>query len=434
MRRFRVAWKSRLIEERMEWTLRRRLWLVLGAAAALVVVLVELSGRQPVARVAVVQAVRQNLDASISSNGKVEPITPYPIRAQFATFVQKVLVVEGQAVKRSQLLLTLDAEETRAQLARAQEQLVTAEDDLRAARAGGRADEAAKLESDLRKAELERARLRSAREVLERLVAKQAATKDELEQNQVALERAEADWQRLRKIKEEFARRAQLDVERATLLTKRSRDEVRALEEKVRSAQVTSPVDGTLYALPVHLGDFVKVGDLLAELADLHRVRVRAFVDEPDLGALEPNQKIEITWDALPNQAWYGRTEQIPKQVVARGTRSVGEVLCSVGNAKLELLPNTNVNVRIHLRERPNALVVPRGAVQLEGTRRFVFVVEGGGLGVGPSRLQKRAIQVGIASATNYEVLDGLREGETVALPGDVELKDGTAVRVVQAQ
>jgi len=434
MRRFWVARKSRLVEERMDWPLRTRIWLVLGAAVVLVVVLGELSGRQPVARVAVVPAVRQNLDASISSNGKVEPITPYSIRAQFPTFVEKVFVVEGQAVKRGQLLLTLGAEETSAQLARAQEQLVTAEDDLQAARAGGRADEAARLESDLRKAELERARLRSEREALERLVAKQAATKAELEQNQVALERAEADWQRLRKTKEEFARRAQLDVERAALLTRRSRDEVRGLEEKVRSAQVTSQADGTLYALPVHLGDFVKVGDLLGELADLRRVRVRAFVDEPDLGSLEPNQKVEITWDALPNQAWYGRTEQIPKQVVARGTRSVGEVLCSVENAKLELLPNTNVNVRIHLRERPNALVVPRGAVQLEGTRRFVFVVAGGGLGVGPSRLQKRAIQVGIASATNYEVLDGLREGETVALPGDVELKDDMAVRVVQAQ
>ena len=413
----------------MNWSWRRWVWLLLGAAVVLVVVLVKLSGRQPAARVAVMQVTRENLNASISSNGKVEPIAPYSIRALLSTFVAKVIALEGQTVKRGQLLLTLDVEEARAELARAKEQLVAAEDELRAAHAGGRADELAQLESDLRKTDAERTRLRREHEALQRLVAKQAATKDELEQNRAALERSEADWQRLQKVKAELARRARLDVERATLQVNRFRNEVRVLGEKVGSARITAPADGTLYSLPVRDRDFVKVGDLLAELADLRRVRVRAFIDEPELGGLEPNQTLDITWDALPSQVWHGRTEQIPKQVVARGTRSVGEVLCSVDNARLELLPNINVNVRVHLRERANALVVPRGAVQIEGARRYVYVVLNGGLG---SRLQKREIKVGIASATKYEVLDGLRERERVALPGDVELRDGMTVQVAE--
>lgn len=416
----------------MEWTLRKRIWAVLALAVVLVVVLVRLSGRQPVARVAVVHAVRENLDAIVSSNGKVEPIAPYTIRAQFPTFIEKVFATEGQAVKRGQVLLMLAADQIRADLARAREQLIAAHDQSRAARAGGPADERARIESDLQKADAERARLRREREALERLVAKQAATKVELDQNQIALERAEADWQRLQRNRAELSRRAGLDVKRARLLTEQAREQVAALEEKARSAQVVAPVDGTLYSLPVHPRDYLKVGDLLAEVADLRRVRVRAFIDEPELGSLEPGQTVEITWDALPDRTWYGRTEQIPKQVVARGTRSVAEVLCSVDNSKLELLPNTNVDVRVHLRERKNALVVPRGAVHREGTRRFVFIVENGGFGSG--RLQKREIHVGIAGATNYEVLDGLREGETLALPGDVELRDGMSVRVVQAQ
>ena len=416
----------------MDWKLSKGAWISLGVAVVLLVVLlVMLSGRQPVARVAVVKVVRENLSAVVSSNGKVEPITPYDLRAQFATFVDKVLVVEGQAVKRGQVLLLLNADEARAQLARAREELASAQDDLRVARAGGSAAEAAQIDSDLRKAEIERARLRRERDALERLVAKQAATKDELSQNQVQLERTETDLQRLRKAKEEFQRRAGLDVERATLRVEHFREEVRALEEKVRSARLTAPVNGTLYSLPVRERDYVKVGDLLAEVADLHRVRVRAFIDEPELGGLEPHQKVEITWDALPNRVWTGETEQIPKQVVARVTRSVGEVLCSVPNDKLELLPNINVNVRIYMKQRPNALAVPRGAVRIEGGHRYVFVVEGGLLGVERSRLQKREIKVGIASATGYEVLEGLQEGETLALPGEVELKDGMTVRVV---
>ena len=51
----------------------------------------------------------------------------------------------------------------------------------------------------------------------------------------------------------------------------------------------------------------MKIGDLLAEMADLHSVRVRAFIDEPELGALEPGEPVKITWDALPNRRGQAR-------------------------------------------------------------------------------------------------------------------------------
>jgi len=178
----------------------------------------------------------------------------------------------------------------------------------------------------------------------------------------------------------------------------------------------------------------VKVGDLLAEMADLHKVRVRAFIDEPELGALETNQPVKITWDALPSKTWTGKTETVPKQVVPHQNRSVGELLCAVNNDNLELLPNINVNVRINSRERIGVLSVPRGAVEADGGRRYVFVVRKSQLGVGKSTLEKREIHVGIADATNYEVVSGLQEGELVALPGDVDLRDGMTVIVVTTE
>jgi HlyD family secretion protein len=133
----------------------------------------------------------------------------------------------------------------------------------------------------------------------------------------------------------------------------------------------------------------------------------------------------------LPSRSWQGKTEVVPKQVVQRQTRSVGELLCTVNNDKLELLPNINVNVRINSKQRINVLAVPRGAVEAESGRRFVFVVKPAELGVGPSRLEKREIHVGIADATSYEVTSGLQEGEMVALPGDFDLRDGMPVKIV---
>ena len=408
--------------------------LFLLAAGVLAYILVNASGRQPVAKIAAVMPKKENLTSSITSNGKVEPVSPYTMRAQIATFVENVRAVEGQAVRKGQVLLTLDVNDVRAQLARARADLVHAQDDLRAARTGGRPEAVAQVTGYLAKARAERDRLQKEQDALARLLTQQAATRDELARNEVALAKAQADVTRLQAAKDEFDRRVQLDAQSAARRVDQAKSEITALEEKVKDSEIRAAADGTLYSLPVKKGDFVKVGELLAEMGDLHKVRVRAFVDEPELGVLEPDEPVIITWDALPNRSWEGRTEIIPKQVVARGARSVGELLCAVNNDKLELLPNINVNVRINAKERRNVLAIARGAVQVEGARRFVYVVKDPALSVRRSTLERREIQVGIASATSYEVLGGLSEGEMVALPGEVDLKDGMPVRVVRSE
>jgi HlyD family secretion protein len=421
----------------MDRRLRNRILIFLALAAIVAFALVRLSGRQPVAKISAVTPIRENVISSISSNGKVEPIAPSVVRAQLDTFIERISAVEGQPVKKGQLLLELNVKDASAQLADTRSKLLRAEDDLSAARAGGRADEAAKTEGQLAAAIALRDRLQRNHDSLQRLIAQQAATKDELATNDLDLAKADAQAKQLTAVKQEFEHGVKLDANRTTLQVEQLRTAVAALEEKVHDGRIIAPTDGTLYSLgrsadglPLKAGDYVKVGDLLAEMADLHKVRVRAFIDEPEIGGLEPGEPVRITWDALPNRNWMGRTQVIPKQVVARGARSVGELLCEVNNDKLELLPNINVNVRINSRERVNVLTVPRGAVDAQGGRRFVFVVLRNALGVGKATLQKREIRVGIADAANYEVLDGLQEGEMVALPGDVDLKDGMPVKI----
>ena len=415
----------------MDRRLRNRILIFLALAAVAAFILVRLSGRQPVAKISAVLPIRENLSSSVDSNGKVEPIAPFVVRAQLDTFVEKVQGVEGQQVKKGQLLLELNVKDAAAQLAEARAKLLRAQDDLRSAKAGGRADDAARAIGDLAKAEAERDRLQRNHDALERLVAKQAATKDELATNELALASAQAEVTRLAGAKKEFGLNLSLSSSRAVLQVQQAQSEVAALEEKVRDGRITAPTDGTLYSLPVKAGDYVRVGDLLAQMADLHRVRVRAFIDEPELGAIQQNEPVKITWDALPNRSWAGRTEIVPKQVVPRGTRSVGELLCAVSNDGLELLPNINVNVRINSQERVNVLSVPRGTVSTENGRRFVFVVKKNPVAVSQSTLEKREIKVGIADSASYEVVSGLQQDELVALPGDTDLHDGMAVKVV---
>ncbi len=167
---------------------------------------------------------------------------------------------------------------------------------------------------------------------------------------------------------------------------------VSAASDLVRNLNVVSPFAGMAYNLPVRKDTFVAAGDLLVQVADLHRVRVRAFVDEPEIGRLQKGQPVEVTWDALPGRSWKGTVEYLPTNVVQHGTRMVGEVTCLLDNADLRLLPNTNVAVSIIQSRHDNALTVPReavrqdsrGQVRLSDRRRQAQAAQCGNLDLEP--------------------------------------------------
>src|SRR3977135_1877436 len=132
------------------------------------------------------------LEVWVTTNGVVEPTDPHQLRAPASAFVRTVPVVEGQRVKRGDVLMTLDFAQQKAEPPRARKDLAPAQDDLRNAEAGGAAVERAQIESDLRKTDAEVAHLRAERDTLTRLIATKAATRQELDQVNLDLARAEA--------------------------------------------------------------------------------------------------------------------------------------------------------------------------------------------------------------------------------------------------
>ncbi len=165
-------------------------------------------------------------------------------------------------------------------------------------------------------------------------------------------------------------------------------------------------------------------GDLLVEVADLRRVRLRAYVDEPEIGRLEKGQAVEVTWDALPSRSWKGTVEELPTNVVQHGTRMVGEVTCILDNSDFKLLPNTNVAVAIIQARHNNVLTVPREAVREDSEGKYVFQVLDG-------KLKRRNVQTAISNLTRVEITSGLPDDAVLAL-GAVNmqpLRDGTPVK-----
>ena len=219
---------------------------------------------------------------------------------------------------------------------------------LRAAKAGGRSDRPRRPRASSPPPSPSAIACSAITTRCTRLIAQQAATKDELAANDLELTKAQAEVTRLTAAKQEFDRGVKLDAGALRSAVQQAQSEVAALEEKVRTGRITAPVRRHALFAPGQdrrLRQDRRPARRNGRSAQGPRSRVHR---RARTRRLEPGQQVRITWDALPNRTWIGKTEVIPKQVVARGARSVGELLCNVDNEKLELLPNINVNVRIN--------------------------------------------------------------------------------------
>jgi HlyD family secretion protein len=407
--------------------LTRHRWLVvtLGILLAVILLAAFVSMHEDVVQVRAGYVERGAMRSVISTNGKVEPAQNFEAHAPINTTVRKVLVKEGEHVKKGQLLLQLDDADARSQAARAEAQMKSAQADVQAVNRGGSQEELLTLQTQLVKARADRDAAQRNLDALRRLQQKGAASLGELKEAENNLHRIDADLNLLEEKKKE--RYSKLDVERVDAQKSEASAAYAAAEDVLHKSNIVAPFDGVVYSLPVRQGSYVQSGDLLLQEADLSKVLVRSFVDEPDIGRLEVGQKTEVTWDAVPDRVWNGTVNTIPAVIKKLGTRNVGETTTVVDNHDYRLLPNTNVSVIIVTAEHPGALMIPREALRQDQAKPYVYQIVN-------DTLRRREVKVGSSNLTSVEVT-GLSEHDLVAL-GPINpvktLRDGTPVKAVQ--
>ncbi len=399
-----------------------RTWLALGVLAALAVI--PISMRQSPLRIHTTTVERGPIRSLISTNGKIEPIQNFEAHAPVATTVKRLLVKEGDHVRKGQLLLQLDDADLRSQAARAQAQMKAAQADESDVHTGGTREEILTLDAQFTKARSARDTAQLNLDALRRLQQQGAAAAGEVKQAEDALQRAQADVTLLEQKKKD--RYSQPEVAKVQAQGAEAQAAYDAAEDALAKSSVRAPFDGIVYALPVKQGAYVQTGDLLLQEGDLSQMLVRTFVDEPEIGRLATGQKIEVTWDAVPGRIWKGAVSTVPSTVKLRGSRNVGDVTCTVDNHDLRLLPNVNVGVTIITAEHSNVLTLAREAVRMDDTKPYVFAVENG-------ELKRHDVEVSLQNLTRVEITSGLPEHCVVAL-SSADAKpwiDGARVKVV---
>jgi HlyD family secretion protein len=405
----------------------RHRWIVTTIAiVAAVVLLASFMSREPAVPVRAVNAQRGTIRSVVSTNGKVEPLQNFEAHAPVGTTVKKILVREGDQVKKGQLLVELNDAQARSQAARAQAQVLAAEADLNAIQKGGNREEVLTLESQITKARTDHDTAQRNLDALRRLREQGAASAGEIKNAEDQLKRANTDLDLL--LQKQKNRYSQPEMARVEGQKSEAQAAYSATEDLLSQLNIRAPFEGIVYSLPVQQGAYLNPGDLVLEEADLSKVRVRAFVDEPDVGRLAPGDKIEVTWDALPERTWEGAVSVIPAVIKLHGSRNVGETTCVVDNKDFKLLPNVNVGVTIITAEHRNVLTVPREAIhQDDNGKAYVYQIVN-------NELQRRYVQTSISNLTKVEVTGGLQENAVIALgpTNSKPLRNGLAVKVVR--
>ena len=365
---------------------------------------------------------RSRLVSTLASNGKVEPVEFVLVRSEREGMVARVTVERGDEVRTGDVLAEIEDRETRTELAAAEAQLASARANLEMIQSGGRAAELAEINNALERARLDEQAAERDLRALEKLFQKQAATAVEVQAARDRLERARAEIRGLEQKRVALISPADRAAAEARLReAQAARDEA---ARRLEQCRIRAPMDGVVYDLRVRRGDYLRPGDPVAAVGRLDPVRVRIYVDEPELGRLARGMPVVITWDALPARTWQGEIERTPLEVTALGTRQVGEVLLTIRNPERDLLPGANVNAQIRTQVVEDGLVIPKEAVRRRSEQSGVWVLEG-------DRLRWRPVRTGASTLTRVQVLEGLRERELVALGTSVELRDGLRVRPV---
>lgn len=365
---------------------------------------------------------RETLVSALPATGKVEPIEWSAVRAESAGIIDRLTVQQGQPIAKGAVLATLRFTGAQPDLSAAEAQIARAKAQLADIERGGHNAALAEIENGLQLARFQKQAAQIDLDALIRLEKKNAATRAEVLAARNKVSESQIEIEALTRKRAALIGASDRTVAEAQLKEGQAAESI--ARRRIAQSEIRSPLSGIVYDLPARQGAYVNSGDLVANVGQLDKLRVRVYVDEPELGRIAIGQPVTIAWDALPGVAWSGVVDKVPTEIVPLGTRQVGEVLCSIDNTNHKLVPGTNVDAQIRTGVARDALTIPKEAVRRQGAETGVLLLNG-------DRVTWRKVAVGVNSITRSQVVNGLSEGDSVALSVEQQLKDGDLVKPV---
>ena len=392
----------------------KKLWIWIGSAAALVVVVLGVMAARMVRGTQIdpnriAKAQRADVARSVVATGKIQPITKVEVKSKASGIVEKLYVDINNHVHKGQQLAQLDQVEIVAQVDAQRAQLAAAEANVGTFEANIDQDKvnAAAPDLPMYKVTLDR----NLEMQKEGVVSRQA------------LDDANRDY--LAALNKRDSAKAQIGVDTAKLKQARaqvlqSQASLKQLEEQLSYTTITAPMDGVILSRDVEIGDAVSsilvlgsTATLVMTEGDTTQVYVQGKVDEADIAHVYMNQPARIKVESFRDRVFNGKVTKIAPLGVEKDNVTTFEVRVSIDNFGGELKANMTANAEILLNEHKNVLTVPENAVTYDNQKNAYVNI--------PDRNQKEGmrkvpVKVGLSNGSVTEIANGLKEGDQVVL------------------
>jgi len=315
---------------------------------------------------------------SVQAAGVLQAKTKVDVGAQVSGQIQTIHIELGQQVKKGDLLVSLDPELARSDVAQAEAAVAQASAAL-----------------DSRRVDADAARRELKRQL--RLLAGQATSGNEAEKAEIDLAKIEAD---LRGQAANLTRlQAELDKKKVNLSYTR----------------ITAPMNGTVVNLPVQVGQTlisVQITPVILTLADLDTITVRTKVPEADIQSVKVGQTARFTTLSGEGKRYEGKVRVIQPVPERAGNAVFYNVLFEVDNHDRALFSDMTVQVDIETGSAKQVLTMPVVALGERGKdgRFTVQVLDAA------NKQTPRQVRVGLQDGAKVQILDGLKAGEKVLL------------------
>lgn len=244
-----------------------------------------------------------------------------------------------------------------------------------------------------------------------------------VESQKLAMENAERELQTQEALfKEGGVTEKELELSRRNALDARLNYE--AAQIKADKLRLKAPISGFIANLQTNaVGTRVPAGFRLCDILEYSTARVQVNLPNTDLDRIQIGQDVLVSNYALVDQTFKGRLTAIDPTIDAQ-TRTFTAMI-DVANENLLLRPGMFVKAEIIIEHHPEALIIPKTALQTRDNRSVAFVVEG-------ASAELRDVTTGIETREEIEILEGLNEGERLVVKGQETLRDKSKVRVTE--
>lgn len=381
----------------------KKIWIIAVVLILLMAILAWRSWQGPVVSTYIVK--QQPLVQTVVASGRLENVSRTEIGSEISGIVLERRVQEGDQIQVGDLLLVIQSDDLKAQVREAENAI----QELRRIRYPQAQVELQSAEFQLQQASREAKRRQNTEPgVLSLEEKEQAVEAESLARNNLAAARLKA--QSL----------APGQVEERTLI-----ERLNALKAQLAKSEVRAQVAGTILTREVEAGDVVQPGKTLFTLAVDGPTQILVPLDEQNLPFLALGQQAQIIADAYPERPFPAQLNFIAPSIDPQ--RGTVDVKLGVNPVPDFLRQDMTVSVNIETARRDHALVINNDALfDIKGNKANVWLVR-------DHKLYRQNVEFGLKSATQVEILKGLKEGDQI-LQDPAQGKLEQRVRIEQVE